>query len=1069
MNTMNRIQTLPIATRPVVAVLAVVAAIAAWLALAAPARAGGTVVNCSNDAELTTALAGGGVVTFNCGGAGNPATIVITATKTITMETHLDGGGLITFTSSNQRLFTVNSGAAFVVSNTIMSGGTLTNAGNGLYMLNNGTASLFSVTLRNGAVLQSSGAGGAIRNDGVLTLTLSTLSGNTIAGGGAKGAALHNAGTAWLINSTVSGNSSGNGGGAGMSNSGSMYFLGSTLNGNSTGNGEGAGLQNTGNVTLINSTVSGNSVGNSAGAGLWNSGRMWLTSTTVVSNAGGSGAGGGIFNSTGALSVTAFNSIVANNTASSGSNCSGGVTSLGYNLSNNATCAFTATGDVINTVTELGPLQNNGGGTATHKPAPGSAAVDAGACALPTDQRGLPRPAAVTLFCDVGAVEAEGAAADLSISKTAAPASALPGRSVTYTISFSNTGSGKAGGVVITDVLPPALVSLTVQTSIAPGYGITALVSGPTTYVWTVGDMRPGVGGRITFTALVSPSLAANMLLTNTVHLTGTGDVTPANNLAAAVISAELAPNIAVSKAVTPSHALPGQSVTYTLRVANTGFALATSARLTDVVPASLTSVIVQSSAPITPTAGVTYTWQLPNLAPNAAMWITLTGVVSPNLRGDANFTNTATASAAGDIFPADDASAVNLGASSCFARVYDGVSDGPLFLTVQGALNTAQPGQLVKVAGVCVGSAVFTTSLTLRGGYTLTGWSASNPSANPAVLDAVQSARTVNTGSGHAIALEDITLTGGRVSGGNGGGVLNIGSVVTLTRVTVQNNVARDFGGHGGGIANLGTMRIDSSVVASNLVTASSSGRGGGVYNAGALYLLNTTVISNSNTSSGGRGGGLANGGALAVERSAFVANQNGESSNLGGGLWNSATAALTNTTFSGNIAYDFSAKGGGAANVGGALSLVNVTFSGNQVFDFASSGGGLYRSGGTLSLANTIVANSVGGACDGVVASSGYNLIDDASCGIAATGDITNTPAVLGPLESPVVGAPFHRPLPFSPARDNGGAANCPATDQRGVARPQGAACDIGAVEIAIPARAFLPATTRGAVTAW
>ncbi len=87
----------------------------------------------------------------------------------------------------------------------------------------------------------------------------------------------------------------------------------------------------------------------------------------------------------------------------------------------------------------------------------------------------------------------------------------------------------------------------------------------------------------------------------------------------------------------------------------------------------------------------------------------------------------------------------------------------------------------------------------------------------------------------------------------------------------------------------------------------------------------------------------------------------------------------------------------------------------------------------------------------CNGDDATSlGYNLADDASCGFFATGDLVVADAMLGPLADKGGPTDTHDLLPGSPAIDAGSPA-CPppATDQRGVARPQGAACDIGAVE--------------------
>jgi hypothetical protein len=78
----------------------------------------------------------------------------------------------------------------------------------------------------------------------------------------------------------------------------------------------------------------------------------------------------------------------------------------------------------------------------------------------------------------------------------------------------------------------------------------------------------------------------------------------------------------------------------------------------------------------------------------------------------------------------------------------------------------------------------------------------------------------------------------------------------------------------------------------------------------------------------------------------------------------------------------------------------------------------------------------------------SGGQNVFTDATCAPAATDQVVAS-ALLGPLSDNGGPTPTHVPLPGSPALDAAGAALCPATDQRRVARPQGPACDAGSVE--------------------
>ena len=248
---------------------------------------------------------------------------------------------------------------------------------------------LSKVTIRNG----SASGGGGILNWGTLTINNCTISGNLASStSSAAGAGIFNyLGTVTINNSTLSGNqgSSNFFAGGAICNEGTLVVNNSTRSGNSAGGvsgGGGGGIVNYATATISNSTMSGNS---------------------------GTPAGGGILNSGG--TVTLQNSIIANSTA--GGNCSGTMTSNGYNLSSDGTCGFANTGDLNNTNPLLGPLRNNGGPTKTMALSSGSPAIDAGnpgGCTdnvgnlLLLDQRGQPRPDPEdTGGCDMGAYESQ--------------------------------------------------------------------------------------------------------------------------------------------------------------------------------------------------------------------------------------------------------------------------------------------------------------------------------------------------------------------------------------------------------------------------------------------------------------------------------------------------------------------------------------------------------------------------------------------------------------------------------------------------------------------------------------
>lgn len=173
------------------------------------------------------------------------------------------------------------------------------------------------------------------------------------------------------------------------------------------------------------------------------------------------------------------------------------------------------------------------------------------------------------------------------------------------------------------------------------------------------------------------------------------------------------------------------------------------------------------------------------------------------------------------------------------------------------------------------------------------------------------------------------------------------------------------------------------------------------------------------------------------------------------GGAIWwAGAKLKIVNSTFSGNSA----AHDGGAMIVlGGSPALDNVTFSSNSA---AGSGGALVVANTAVVLRNTVVASSTqGGNCtilSGGTITSSYTLSDDTTCG-PGTGDQINVGAGLVSLSSNGGPTNTHHPVPGSLLIDAGDPAGCTdqggaplLLDQRGVPRPQGPRCDIGAVEV-------------------
>lgn len=164
-----------------------------------------------------------------------------------------------------------------------------------------------------------------------------------------------------------------------------------------------------GSSTLLNVTISDNSANYGGGMYNFEGGSAMLTNVTFSSNS--ATVGGGIF-ALGSGSLILKNTLLTGGIASSGPDCSGTLTSYGYNLildTTGCTLVGDETGNIYGLDPLLGPLADNGGYTLTHALLPGSPAIDAAneidvsGNLVIQDQRGVTRPQGPAN--DIGAYE----------------------------------------------------------------------------------------------------------------------------------------------------------------------------------------------------------------------------------------------------------------------------------------------------------------------------------------------------------------------------------------------------------------------------------------------------------------------------------------------------------------------------------------------------------------------------------------------------------------------------------------------------------------------------------------
>lgn len=361
-----------------------------------------------------------------------------------------------------------------------------------------------------------------------------------------------------------------------------------------------------------------------------------------------------------------------------------------------------------------------------------------------------------------------------------------------------------------------------------------------------------------------------------------------------------------------------------------------------------------------------------------------------------------------------------------------------PLDCSLRNALLAAQPGGVVDLRGAPGGTFDVTgPALRLARDVSLVGaGTASSVIARTAGSDTVlkignwpvpgQPYDALAPRSDAAVS--GVTITGGAGHGWGGGIAISDGGTVTLTDLRITGNSSGPSPDPASGVkqgAGAGLFVLDAdrvtvldSEISNNTATSDGVGApGGGVYASGPMSIVNSTITGNSATN--------------------------------GGGIYQATVMdglVLDNDTIAGNTATGGTIAGGGPATAGG------------NIFDM----------GGTITFANTIVA-------DGHGAAGGENCADDSSglSGLESAGNNLESPTTecefTAPSDQRAVTAPGLAPLadngggtwtmalaPGSPAIDGGPTEGCRGpdgqvltTDQRGLPRPVGARCDIGAYE--------------------
>ena len=250
-----------------------------------------------------------------------------------------------------------------------------------------------TLDIKNALTIDGTGSGITINGGGNRVFTIETgkvvINGLTITGGiapsSASGGGIYNKGFLSLSNSTVTGNSADNSAGVYNDITGTMFMSGDTVNNNTATASVGGGVGNVGTLEIINCTIAANNA--NRGGGIANTGVLSVSNSTVAFNTvtGAGSDGGGIDTFGGSDQLSLLNTIVYNSNS--------GATTTNEVLGTNAQAQSLIYGpgpykvapggdhggSFIGFDPKLGPLQNNGGDTATMALLPGSPAIGHGA------------------------------------------------------------------------------------------------------------------------------------------------------------------------------------------------------------------------------------------------------------------------------------------------------------------------------------------------------------------------------------------------------------------------------------------------------------------------------------------------------------------------------------------------------------------------------------------------------------------------------------------------------------------------------------------------------------------
>lgn len=221
----------------------------------------------------------------------------------------------------------------------------------------------------------------------------------------------------------------------------------------------------------------------------------------------------------------------------------------------------------------------------------------------------------------------------LTISETTTATTVSPGGTITYTVSYTNSGAGSDTGVVIKSDLPTG--TALVAGSVTGGGSLSG-----STITWPIGSLAAGGSGSVSFQVTV-PTSVVNGIINNASTISSNQTSSVTSNQVSVTVTA---PQLSITKSVATDTAHPGNPLAYEIVVKNIGALKAFEIQLRDPLAAGVSHINSDGGGIA---FGSSVNWYIDALDPGASVALHLNVMIDKSFNNP-SVSNTAYVSASG-------------------------------------------------------------------------------------------------------------------------------------------------------------------------------------------------------------------------------------------------------------------------------------------------------------------------------------------------------------------------------------------------------------------------------------